>query len=103
MHMAVDPEGMAYLAVLSPMNQPVGNLHHMKIPFSEVQRFAGDHAGSIMATGDKGWIKIEATDKVHPLELMLTMHDDDEGYTRESSIRKGDLSELCAMVSATPA
>ena len=103
MHMAVDPHGIAYMAVLSPMNQPVSNLHHMTVPFADVMQFAQNPEGTLTAKSEHAWIKIETDEHLPGLELSLTMHDEIDDESHASSIRKGDLLELCQMLSGTTA
>lgn len=99
LHVAVDPQGVAYLAVLTPYNQPSGNLHHMKVPFSELCTLQ-QGAGPIVANGTKGSCTIhEGSDNAHEM-LWVEYRDPENHIDLKETITKEDFNDLVKVLQA---
>ncbi len=86
------------MAVLDPYNQPIHNLHHMKIPASELAKLCESQEGSVTAKSDNASITIAFSADVHPLDFQTTTVDEGEQKTTTSSVRKEDLAELLGVL-----
>ena len=52
LHMVADGQGNALIAVLNAFNQPIGNMHHLAIPISELDDFTSGRSDKAIARAD---------------------------------------------------
>ncbi|HVL37753.1 MAG TPA: hypothetical protein VM328_00050 [Fimbriimonadaceae bacterium] len=96
LQMAVDQEGVAYLTILSPFNEPVGNLHQLRVAMSDLESAA--HGGKAVAENSKARCSLQPGHD----ETVEVAYEDPENFRKSISlVKKADLQELIASMPTT--
>lgn len=78
--MSVDDEGAVFFNVLNPFDQPMGNLHQMRVSPSELRAVASDKSDKAVAQGEKATLEVtRSTDHAH--EVLHIRYVDSEHWT----------------------
>lgn len=87
--MAVDQKGIAYLTILSPYNEPVGNLHQMQLPLADLDAVA--HGGRADARNSKAHCTMQPG---HDDTVEMHYEDPENFRKSTSTVLQEDLQEL---------
>lgn len=94
LQMSLDAEGAVFLTVLTPFDQPMGNLHEMRISLDDLRAIATDQSERVLARSDNATLEItRGTDQAH--EFLHVHYVDPEKWTdSHSTVTIEDLTAL---------
>lgn len=93
--MGVNPDGHMVFTVLTPFDQPMGNLHHLQVSAAELRDLCGGVGDRVLAQGEQG-ASIEFTTGTDNAHEMINIHyvDPEKWTDSRSTVTIEDLTAL---------